>query len=65
MHPQTSSYYYQLDNNKSETYSKLESLCQHVQNSWRHDCDETESMKEIKQIIDGMLIMSSLEDFFF
>ena len=64
MHPQTQFYYSNINDNKSETYLKLESLCKDVQNSWRNDCDETNSMKEIIEIIDGMLIMSSLEDYF-
>ena len=50
--------------NKSDTYRKLESLCQDVMMSWRNDSDETNSMKEIIQIMDGMLIMTSLEDYF-
>ena len=50
--------------NKSDTYRKLESLCQDVMMSWRNDSDETNSMIEIIQIMDGMLIMTSLEDYF-
>ena len=58
-------YLYSNNNNdKSENYRKLESLCQDVKNSWHYDRDETNSMKEIIEIINGMLIMSSLEDYF-
>ena len=64
MNPQVQYYYSQINENKSETYLKLETLSKDVQNSWRCDCDETNSIKEIIEIIDGMLIMSSLEDYF-
>ena len=57
-------YYSNINNNKSETHRKLESLCLDVTKSWRLDCDETNSMKEISEIIDGMLLMSSLEEYF-
>ena len=57
-------YYLGQYKNKSETFLKLESLCQDIKKSWFQDCDETDSMKEIIQIIDGMLIMTSLEEYF-
>ena len=62
MNSQASFYY--ANYNNSETYLKLFSLCNDIKKSWYHDCDETESMKEIIEIIDGMLIMTSLEDYF-
>ena len=49
---------------KSENYRNMESLCNDVKNSWHQDCDETNSMKEINQIIDGILLMSSIEEYF-
>ena len=49
---------------KSETYRKLEQLSRDVRNSWSNDCDETDSMKEIIEMINGMLVMTSLEDYF-
>ena len=44
-------YYSNINNNKSETHRKLESLCLDVTKSWRLDCDETNSMKEISEIL--------------
>ena len=64
MNPQTQYYYSQNLINKSETQRKLESLSQNIRKSWAQDCDETDSMKEIIEIIDGMLIMTSLEEYF-
>ena len=64
MHPQTQYYYENIIKSKSETYLKLESLSNDIRQSYLHDCDKTDSIKEIIQIIDGMLIMSSLEDYF-
>ena len=57
-------FYYSNNNDKSETYLKLESLSLNVRKSWVEDSDQTDSMKEIIEIIDGMLIMTSLEDYF-
>ena len=59
-----SQFYYSNNNDKSETYLKLESLSLNVRKSWVEDSDQTDSMKEIIEIIDGMLIMTSLEDYF-
>ena len=56
--------YLNNSNNISDTYIKLKSLCDDVIRSWHRDCDETNSMKEIIEIIDGMLIMTSLEEYF-
>ena len=64
MSSQSSFYYSNYINDKSETCLKLQSLSQDIKNSWLQDCDETSSMKEIIEIIDGMLIMTSLEDYF-
>ena len=64
MNPQTQYYHYQNFIDKPETQRKLESLAQDIKKSWHMDCDETDSMKEIIEIIDGMLIMSSLEEYF-
>ena len=51
-------------NNISDTYTKLKTLCDDVKRSWHQDRDETNSMKEIIEIIDGMLVMTSLEEYF-
>ena len=51
-------------NNQSENYQWLKSLCGDIKRSWLQDCDETSSMKEIIEIINGILIMNSLEDYF-
>ena len=64
MNPQTQYYYSQNFIDKPETQRKLESLAQNIKKSWHQDCDETDSMKEIIEIIDGMLIMTSLEEYF-
>ena len=64
MNSQGSFYYSNYANNYSETNIKLQSLCQDIKHSWFQDRDETASMKEIIEIIDGMLIMTSLEDYF-
>ena len=64
MDPHTKYYYSIMINNKSENYQKLQSLCNDIKRSWINDCDETESMKEIIELIKGMLIMSSLEEYF-
>ena len=63
MDPQTQLYFSNIAN-RSDNYKKLHSLCQDIQKSWFHDCDETDSMKEIIELIDGILIMTSLEDYF-
>ena len=63
MDPQTQ-YYLSNYGGKSETFLKLESLCQDIKKSWFQDCDETDSMKEIIEIINGILIMESLEEYF-
>ena len=57
-------YYSNYLSDKSETYRKLEQLSNDVRNSWTNDCDETDSMKEIIEMINGMLVMTSLEDYF-
>ena len=57
-------YYSDYLSDKSETYRKLEQLSRDVRNSWSNDCDETDSMKEIIEMINGMLVMTSLEDYF-
>ena len=64
MDPHTQYYYSFMINNRSENYQKLQSLCNDIKRSWINDCDETESMKEIIELIKGMLIMSSLEEYF-
>ena len=64
MNPQTQYYHSQNFIDKPEIQRKLESLAQDIRKSWAHDCDETDSMKEIIEIIDGMLIMPSLEEYF-
>ena len=64
MDSQVQHYFGQMVNNKSETYLKLESLCDDVKKSWFHDRDETNSMKEIIELIEGMLVMTSLEEYF-
>ena len=61
---QSPTFYYNLNEDKSENYMKLESLSCDVKNSWIHDCDETNSMKEIIEIINGIMIMDSIEDYF-
>ena len=61
---QSPTFNYNLYEDKSENYMKLESLSCDVKNSWIHDCDETNSMKEIIEIINGIMIMDSIEDYF-
>ena len=56
--------YGNASSNKSENYRNMESLCQDINISWHRDCDETNSMKEITQIIDGILVMTSIEEYF-
>ena len=51
----------------SEVYRKLNSLLNDIKSSYIHDCEEnekTKSIKEIIEIINGILIMSSLEEYF-
>ena len=64
MNSQIHQFYSNYNNNKSDTYKLLESLCQDVQLSWQKDIDETSSMKKIIEIIDGILLMTSLEEYF-
>ena len=62
MEIQTSNYYSYSSN--SEVYRKLFSLKNDIRNSYQFDRDETDSIKEIIQIIKSMLIMASLEEYF-
>ena len=64
MNPQVQYYHSQNFIDKPETQRKLESLALNIKKSWTQDCDQTDSMKEIIEIIDGMLIMTSLEEYF-
>ena len=60
-----SQYYYgRSSNNKSDNYRNMESLSADIRKSWQADCDGTNSMKEISQIINGILVMSSIEEYF-
>ena len=61
---QENQFYLSNLNNQSENYQWLKSLCGDIKRSWLQDCDETSSMKEIIEIINGILIMNSLEDYF-
>ena len=56
--------YYSNYIKKSDTYNILESLCKDIKSSWQNDCDKTDSMKEIIEILDGILLMTSLEEYF-
>ena len=48
----------------SEVYKKLFSLKTDIRNSYQYDRDETDSIKEIIEIIKSILIMASLEEYF-
>ena len=48
----------------SEVYKKLYSLKNDIRNSYQYDRDETNSIKEIIEIIKSILIMASLEEYF-
>ena len=48
----------------SEVYRKLYSLANDIKNSYIRDCDETSSIKEITEILNSILIMESLEEYF-
>ena len=56
--------YYSHYTQHSEVYRKLYSLAIDIKNSYQRDCDETESIKEIIEIIKSILIMASLEEYF-
>ena len=63
MNPQVQNYYSHYTQH-SEVYRKLLSLAIDIRNSYQHDCDETDSIKEIIEIIKSILIMASLEEYF-
>ena len=48
----------------SDVYKKLLSLKNDIRNSYQYDRDETDSIKEIIEIIKSILIMASLEEYF-
>ena len=49
----------------SEEYKKLYTLSNDIRNSYMHDgIEKTDSIKEIIEIINGILVMSSLEEYF-
>ena len=57
-------FYFSNIANLSDNHQKMNSLCQDIKTSWLHNCDETTSMKEIIDLINGILIMNSIEDYF-
>ena len=63
MNPQAQNYYSHYTQH-SEVYRKLYSLAIDIRNSYQRDCDETDSIKEIIEIIKSILIMASLEEYF-
>jgi len=63
MHSNVHNYYSHYANN-SEVYRKLKSLAIDVKNSYQFDRDETDSIKEIIEILKSILIMESIEEYF-
>ena len=63
MHSNVQNYYSHYANN-SEVYRKLKSLAIDVRNSYQFDRDETDSIKEIIEILKSILIMESIEEYF-
>ena len=63
MHSNVQNYYSHYANN-SEVYRKLKSLAIDVRNIYQYDRDETDSIKEIIEILKSVLIMESIEEYF-
>ena len=63
MDSQVQNYYSNYTNN-SDAYRKLNSLAFDIRLMYQRDKDETESIKEIIEIIKSILIMESIEEYF-
>ena len=63
MDPQTQNYYAHYTK-YTEVYRKLISLANDVKSSYQYDRDETDSIKEIIEILKSILIMESIEEYF-
>ena len=63
MHANVQNYYSHFANN-SEVYRKLKSLAIDIRNIYQFDRDETDSIKEIIEILKSILIMESIEEYF-